>query len=824
MNRRRDCRLVAAVLAATLGWSAAPGVFAQERAPSAKAETPVWITLATSDLVQLRQTKDAAGWADWFEQVEAHDGISLVQIKEGQLEPLAQAMHRRFHRCGGFLAFDNIAGALEHLYVQRPADPDALFVTYTIDNAAVANAMIAEVQATNIVSTINLLAGNTTRYYTNSGGVNAANQLKARWDTYAAGRSDVSVALYTHPGWAQPSVIATITGTTLPNEIVVIGGHLDSINSSSPSSGTAPGADDDASGVATLTEAFRAAMALGFRPQRTVKFMAYAAEEVGLRGSGEIALAHKNAAANVVGVLQLDMTNYKGSTQDMAWLTDFTNAAQTTFLRDLLNTYLPAVTHTTTACGYACSDHASWHNQGFPASMPSEAIFGQHNSRIHTANDTLANSDPAAGHAIKFARLAVTYLAELAKGGFGTPAPGFGVSCSPSSLSIAKGATGNTTCTVSSSGGFNSAVSLGCSGLPSGVTCSYSPASVTPPANGSATSTLTLTVSASAAAGASTVQAQGTNGSTTNSSAIALTVTNPAGVLSNGVPVTGLAGATGSNTYFTMVVPAGATNLRFVTSGGSGDLDLYARFGSQPTTTVRDCASESGTNAETCTIATASAGTYHVLVYGFAAYSGATLTGSFTAPGGPSTVIFYSVASEDGRLFETSETANTGGGGNSTDNTTSSLRVGDFSDDTQYRDILSFDTSPIPDGATITSATLRIKRGSLTGTSPFSTHGLCTVDIHSTGFGGAVAFANGDFQAAATASGVTTMSNPTSNGTFSTGALNAAGIAAVNKTGKTQVRVYFTLDDNDDNGSDYIGFYSGEAASGNRPELVITYQ
>ena len=77
--------------------------------------------------------------------------------------------------------------------------------------------------------------------------------------------------------------------------------------------------------------------------------------------------------------------------------------------------------------------------------------------------------------------------------------------------------------------------------------------------------------------------------------------------------------------------------------------------------------------------------------------------------------------------------------------------------------------------------------------------------------------------AAAAASGVATMSNPTTNGTFSTGTLSAAGRSAVNKTGTTQFRVYFTLDDNDDLGSDYIGFYSGEAASGNKPELVITY-
>ncbi|MFD0725323.1 proprotein convertase P-domain-containing protein [Lysobacter brunescens] len=102
-----------------------------------------------------------------------------------------------------------------------------------------------------------------------------------------------------------------------------------------------------------------------------------------------------------------------------------------------------------------------------------------------------------------------------------------------------------------------------------------------------------------------------------------------AGVLSNGVPVTGLSGAQGTELRYTLQVPAGATNLRFVTSGGSGDADLYVRFGSAPTTSD-PLKSESSTNAETITIATAQAGTYHVLVRGYSAFSGASLTGSFT--------------------------------------------------------------------------------------------------------------------------------------------------------------------------------------------------
>ncbi|MDI1254432.1 pre-peptidase C-terminal domain-containing protein [Thermomonas sp.] len=106
------------------------------------------------------------------------------------------------------------------------------------------------------------------------------------------------------------------------------------------------------------------------------------------------------------------------------------------------------------------------------------------------------------------------------------------------------------------------------------------------------------------------------------------------GVLTNGVAKTGQSGAAGASLTYTMVVPAGATSLKFVTSGGTGDSDLYAKFGSAPTTTSNDCKSEGGTTAETCTIATAQAGTYYVLVKGYSAFSGVSITGSYTAGGG----------------------------------------------------------------------------------------------------------------------------------------------------------------------------------------------
>lgn len=106
------------------------------------------------------------------------------------------------------------------------------------------------------------------------------------------------------------------------------------------------------------------------------------------------------------------------------------------------------------------------------------------------------------------------------------------------------------------------------------------------------------------------------------------------GVLQNGVPVTGLSGAAGSETRYTLAVPSGASNLSIALSGGSGDADLYVRFGNPPTTSTYDCRPYLSGNNETCNIANPQAGTYHIMVRGYSSYSGVTLVGSYQSGSG----------------------------------------------------------------------------------------------------------------------------------------------------------------------------------------------
>ncbi|MDP5142883.1 S8 family serine peptidase [Rheinheimera baltica] len=109
----------------------------------------------------------------------------------------------------------------------------------------------------------------------------------------------------------------------------------------------------------------------------------------------------------------------------------------------------------------------------------------------------------------------------------------------------------------------------------------------------------------------------------------------PAGnELQKGVAQTSLSGAAGSNTFYTFVVPAGATNLTFTMSGGSGDADIFVKFGSAPTSSSYDCRPYKGGNAESCSFAAPQAGTYHVMINGYSAYSGVSLVADYTAGSG----------------------------------------------------------------------------------------------------------------------------------------------------------------------------------------------
>jgi len=273
---------------------------------------------------------------------------------------------------------------------------------------AVVNALITKLSEINVRNTVVELSRYTTRYYTSETGVTSAKWLADLYRAYSDGRTDITVELFTHT-WAQPSIIARIEGSGPDkDQIVVIGGHIDSISNGN----TAPGADDDASGSAGALEVFRVLAQNGFKPSKSIEFHGYAAEEVGLRGSQAMAESYARQGKIIAGMMQLDMIGYyrPGSTRVISVTTDFTSAALNEFTRKLATTYT-TTPWSNDACGYACSDHASWNKAGYNACHPFEASANNENKQIHTVNDVTSRMDFA--HAMEFVRLAVGYAVEM---------------------------------------------------------------------------------------------------------------------------------------------------------------------------------------------------------------------------------------------------------------------------------------------------------------------------------------------------------------------------------------------------------------------------
>jgi hypothetical protein len=201
---------------------------------------------------------------------------------------------------------------------------------------------------------------------------------------------------------------------------------------------------------------------------------------------------------------------------------------------------------------------------------------------------------------------------------------GFSLAVTPSTATVTAGSAAVAyTVTTAVTSGSAQTINLSASGLPTGVTASFSPTSVS--AGQSATLFVSAAQSAVPGTTAFVVTGSATSGSRTASASVTVLAAPPVGVLVNDVSVLGLAGSAGNAQFFSISVPAGQSLLTFKTSGGIGDADLYVKFGASPTTSAFDCRPFINGNTETCSFTNPTAGTWYVMLRAFSAYQGVSL-------------------------------------------------------------------------------------------------------------------------------------------------------------------------------------------------------
>ncbi len=340
--------------------------------------------------------------------ITSNKDVTVINVPDQQVEEVSAMIHKRLNRCGGFMAHDSLMEAQETFKSTNFTSVNPL-IEYVINQKETVQKIVNEVREDKIRDMILNLSSFETRHYTSKSGIKSSEYIKTVWSEISKHRSDVKVDLFQHKGFPQASIIMTILGSEKPDEVVILGGHADSISDEH----MAPGADDNASGIASITEVIRSLMVHDFRPKRTIKFMGYAAEEVGLFGSQEVARSFRKLETKVIGVMQLDMTLFKGTAdKDIVLISDYTNKAQNQFLGKLIDEYVK-VPWGYSVCGYGCSDHASWTAHGYPASFPFESAFEDSSPLIHSASDVLENYAGDAGHAVKFSQLATAFVVEM---------------------------------------------------------------------------------------------------------------------------------------------------------------------------------------------------------------------------------------------------------------------------------------------------------------------------------------------------------------------------------------------------------------------------
>ncbi|MGA7194979.1 MAG: hypothetical protein WBW94_15235, partial [Anaerolineales bacterium] len=160
--------------------------------------------------------------------------------------------------------------------------------------------------------------------------------------------------------------------------------------------------------------------------------------------------------------------------------------------------------------------------------------------------------------------------------------------------------------------------------------------------------------------------------------------------------------------------------------------------------------------------------------------------------------------------------------GGSVNNSGTSLIVGDDALNRQYKSILSFNTTALPDIAVITGITLKIKQSGQHGSNPFTVLNGLQVDIRQPYFGPTPALQASDFQAVSSQDNAGLFGSTPLSGWYMAN-LNNTAYTFINLTGTTQFRLHFSLASNNNRIADYLAFYGNKSNIANQPALTVQY-
>lgn len=245
---------------------------------------------------------------------------------------------------------------------------------------------IANVSDSTVRACIQRLQDFGTRYWNNASRDTVARWIRGKYIEY--GVTDAVLDSFQFSSTSQKNVVATIPGIVTPTAELIVGGHHDDM----PSSGLAPGADDNASGTVAALEMARVLKLVNYQPALTMRFMGFSAEEAGLIGSASYAQRARSLNRDIRVMQNYDMiANRSQAPTDnsvyIVWYT--TSEAYRDLHAAMMQTYTPLIPVATTSYRSGSDSYSFW-QQNYRSVFCIEKNFSPY---YHSSNDLLQYLD-----------------------------------------------------------------------------------------------------------------------------------------------------------------------------------------------------------------------------------------------------------------------------------------------------------------------------------------------------------------------------------------------------------------------------------------------
>lgn len=252
-----------------------------------------------------------------------------------------------------------------------------------------------DIQSDSLKKTVLWLQGKSSRFFLHENRREIAISIRDRFRSigYQNARIDSFFLSVNWSGMAystwQYNVVARLEGKSSPGKVFLIGAHYDSYSAPQNPFLFAPGADDNASGVAGIVEIARVLKKRGFVPKNSIEFVAFAAEEIGLKGSADYAVRAAANKVDIAAMLNLDMISYSPDTNPDTWMVNVMNYDNSADLQTQIvecGKRYTKLTFFNSNTNIKRGDSFSFYQQGFKAAFVISEFYSD--PYYHTINDT----------------------------------------------------------------------------------------------------------------------------------------------------------------------------------------------------------------------------------------------------------------------------------------------------------------------------------------------------------------------------------------------------------------------------------------------------